>query len=181
MVLCDSNSWFALRIIPRHEKKVETVLEYMGYVHFLPRCQTRRKWSDRIRYTDQPLFPGYIFCKGKAGFMDMVRSVSGIVYVVNFGGKPYPIPTQEIEALRCIDANTRAVCPAAYLKVGEKVQVISGPLEGIKGIITNFRNRARLVISLDCIMKSISVEIDRAEVTSIRANGSVGGEVEIAS
>jgi transcription antitermination factor NusG len=99
--------------------------------------------------------------------MEIIRGSPGIIRIVAFGGRPHPVPDQEIEALQQIVRGKREYSASSYLSVGQKVQVISGPLTGISGIITQFKNRDRLVISLDVIMKSVSVEIDESEVTGL--------------
>ena len=101
--------------------------------------------------------------------MEVVRSSPGIIRIVAFGGKPLPVPDKEIEALQQIVCGKREYSAFPYLNVGQKVQVISGPLIGISGTIMQFKSRDRLVISLDVIMKSVSVEIDQSEVAPSQA------------
>jgi transcription antitermination factor NusG len=88
---------------------------------------------------------------------------------VAFGRKPHPIPDEEIEALQQIVRGKREYSAFPYLNVGQKVRVISGPLTGISGTIMRFKNHDRLVISIDVIMKSVSVEIDQSEVDLVQA------------
>jgi len=101
--------------------------------------------------------------------MAIIRSFPGIIRIVAFGGIPHPIPDKEIEALQQIVRGKREYGAVPYLSVGQKVQVMSGPLTGIIGIITQFKNHDRLVISLDAIMKSVSVKIDQLEVAPVQA------------
>ncbi len=164
MVLYDENSWLALQVIPRHEHNVDRILDIRGHEHFLPLCKVRRKWSDRTKVSELPLFPGYVFCKIRKSLMEVVRSIPGTIRIVSFGGKPYPVADEDITALQHMVQSDREVAPVPYLHVGRKVKVVSGPLAGITGIITQLRKRDRLIMSLDFIMKSISVEIDRSEV-----------------
>jgi transcription antitermination factor NusG len=96
--------------------------------------------------------------------MEVIRGSPGIIRIVAFGGKPHPVPDKEIEALQQIIRGKREYSAFPYLNVGQKVHVISGPLTGISGTIMQFKNRDRLIISLDVVMKSVSVEIERWEV-----------------
>jgi transcription antitermination factor NusG len=169
MLFSDGGSWFALQVVPRHEKSVGKLLEFKGYDHFLPTYCVRRRWSDRVRIIEEPLFPGYVFCRSHRSLMEIIRNSPGVIRIVAFGGKPHPVPDKEIEALQQIIQGKREYSASSYLNVGQKVQVISGPLTGITGIITHFKNHARLVISLDVIMKSVSVEIDPLEVALVEA------------
>ena len=159
--------WFVLQVIPRHEGKVAKILELRGYAHFLPTYRTRRKWTDRVKVIEQPLFPGYVFCERHASLMEVVHRTPGIIRLVSFGGKPGVVAEEEISALKRIIDSDRDVCSFPFLSTGQKVEVIAGPLMGVSGIITQFKNRDRLVLSVELIMKSISVEIDRSEVAPV--------------
>jgi transcription antitermination factor NusG len=169
MFFSDMGPWLALQVVPRHEKSVDRILEHKGCDHFLPTYSVRRRWSDRVKIVTEPLFPGYVFCRSQRNLMAIIRSFPGIVRIVAFGGIPHPIPDKEIEALQQIVRGKREYGAIPYLSVGQKVQVMSGPLTGIIGIITQFKNHDRLVISLDAIMKSVSVKIDQLEVAPVQA------------
>lgn len=168
MLFSDTGPWFALQVVPRHEKSVDKILEYRGYNHFLPTYRVRRRWSDRVSVVEEPLFPGYVFCRSQSNLMEIIRGSPGIIRIVAFGGRPHPVPDKEIEALQQIVRGKREYSAFPYLNVGQKVQVISGPLTGVSGIITQFKNRDRLVISLEVIMQSVSVEIYRSEVVLVQ-------------
>jgi transcription antitermination factor NusG len=96
--------------------------------------------------------------------MGLIRSTPGIIRVVSFGGKPQAVSDEEISSLQRIVHTERDVCSFPYFTAGQKVRIIAGPLAGIVGIITEFRQRHRLVISVDIIMQSVAVEIDQSEV-----------------
>jgi transcription antitermination factor NusG len=172
MLFSDTGPWFALQVVPRHEKSVDKILEYRGYTHFLPTYRVRRRWSDRVSVVEEPLFPGYVFCRSQSNLMETIRGSPGIIRIVTFGGRPHPVPDEEIEALQQIVRGKREYSAFRYLNVGQKVRVISGPLTGVSGTITQFKNRDRLVISLEVIMKSVSVEIDQSEVALVQAAAS---------
>jgi len=174
MPFFNSKDWFALQVMPRHEKKVDTLLDQSGCEHLLPTCLKGRKWSDRVKTLEQPLFPGYVFFRTQRSLMEIVRSVPGVIRIVSFGGKPEPVPGEDIEALKRLASTDRDVRPFSYLNVGQKVQVIAGPLQGLTGIITEFKKRYRLVIAVDLIMKSVSVEIEESEVAP--GNGGIKGD-----
>jgi transcription antitermination factor NusG len=157
-------SWFAVQVTPRHEKAVDTVLQYKNYGHFLPTCRTPRNWSDRVKIIERPLFPGYVFVRSHSSCVGKVRSTPGVIRIVSFGGSPCAVPDSQIEALQRLIWSNRDICSVPYLEIGQKVQIIAGPLLGITGIITQLKNRHRLVVSLDLIMRSVVVEVDKSEV-----------------
>jgi transcription antitermination factor NusG len=167
MLLIEKDSWFAVQVTPRHEKKVDAILQQQNYGHFLPMCRTRRKWSDRIKVIEQPLFPGYVFVRTQSCSVGKVHRTPGIIRIVSFGGRPCSVPDIQIEALRRIIDSKRDIYPVPYLAVGQKVQIITGPLSGLTGIISHFKNRGRLIVSVDLIMRSIVVEIDGKEAAPL--------------
>jgi transcription termination/antitermination protein NusG len=160
-------SWFALHVAPRHEKRVASVLSYKGYQQFFPTYQSRRKWSDRVKTLELPLFPGYVFCRIMHGIAaGLLLTTPGVIRVVGFGGKPYPVPDHEIDAIQKI-ALCPDIIPVPYLKVGQKVRICNGPLSGIAGMLTHIKNRRRLVVSVELIMRSIAVDVDAYDVRPI--------------
>jgi transcription antitermination factor NusG len=157
-------SWFAVQVSPRHEAKVACLLGYKGYQHVLPTYRSRRTWSDRIKTIELPIFPGYVFCKTEDRIVHgLVLSTPGVIRVVGFNGRPYPISDQEIDAIRkAVLSPDAAPCP--YLKVGQRVRITNGPMAGVIGILAQVKNRHRLVISVELIMKSIAVDVDARDV-----------------
>jgi transcription antitermination factor NusG len=164
MIADETESWFAAYVVPRHERKVALMLEYNGFRQFLPTCKTARNWSDRVKLVEMPLFPGYVFCRSRRSSIRSVLGIPGVSCLVNFGGKPCPILDEEIDALQQVVQSGRDVWAIPFLSVGRKVRVKEGPLAGISGIIAQVNNRRRLVISVDLITKSVSVNIRACEV-----------------
>lgn len=160
-------SWFAAQVTPRHEKKVEVILGLRFHEHFLPTYLARRKWSDRVKTIEEPLFPGYVFVKITRSVVGEVLAIPGVIRIVNFGGKPCPVPEEEIVALQLVCRSNRDMCAFPYLNAGQKVQVVAGPLSGVTGIIMNWKKQDRVIINIDLIMKSVAVEVDRMEVVPI--------------
>lgn len=161
-------SWFAIQVAPRHENRVASLLNYKGYQHFFPTYQSCRKWCDRNKTLELPLFPGYVFCRIFHGTASgLVLTTPGVIRVVGFGGKPCPIPDSEIDAIQRL-ALSPDVMPAPYLKIGHKVQIMKGPLLGITGILTQVKNAHRLVVSVNLIMNSVSVNVDSVDVLPVR-------------
>jgi transcription antitermination factor NusG len=164
MFVHSSEAWFAVQVSPRHEAKVACLLGYKGYQHFLPTYKSRRTWSDRSKTLELPMFPGYVFCRTVDKIVHgLVLATPGVIRVVGFNGKPYPIADEEIDAIRKAVLSPDAL-PCPYLKVGQRVRITDGPMAGVTGILTQIKNRHRLVISVELIMKSIAVDVDARDV-----------------
>jgi len=160
-------SWFAVQVSPRAEKKVADHLTYKGYQSFLPLYKATRRWSDRKTVLELPLFPGYVFCRMTESSAGLIVATPGAVRIVGFGGKPYPVSDTEIGALQqIVESGIHAVPFVPYLRIGERVEIKDGPLSGITGIIVQIKNQRRLVVSVDAVMKSISIDVDAYEVSN---------------
>jgi transcription antitermination factor NusG len=157
--------WFAVYTTPRHEKRVDQHLSVREIDHYLPLYQTQRKWSDGSKVTlNLPLFPGYIFVR--IGRVQRVRvlEVPGVLAIVGGTGRtPAALPVAEIEALR-FGLHLRRAEPHPLLRVGQRARIRSGALAGMEGIVVRKKNSFRVVLTLDAIMKSISVEVDADEL-----------------
>ncbi len=169
MISPEHSNWFAVQVVPQHEHKVATQLRYKGQEEFLPLTAAHHQWSDRRKLVSRPLFPGYVFCRAKRSSFGTILSTPGVHKIVSFGGTAYPIPEIEIQSLQQALGSGREVCVTAHLTVGQRVQVSRGPLSGITGIVMRQKNRERLVISVELIMKSVSVEIAPSELIPLSA------------
>lgn len=158
-------SWLAVQVAPQHELKVATILEYKGFEHFLPTYKSRRRWSDRTKLLTLPLFPGYLFCCSQRSRVTAILASPGVNRIVSFGGKPCPVPEEEITALKKIVSAGVDARPFPYLTQGQRVRIIQeGMLFGIVGILATIKNRTHVVVSVDMITKSISIEVDYKDV-----------------
>jgi transcription antitermination factor NusG len=156
-----SMRWYALHVRSRHEKTVHSQLEAKQQDVFLPLYSARNKWGDRWRSVSLPLFPGYIFCRFDPADRYSVLATSGVIDIVRVGSEPAPIETQEIEAVQLIVSSTVKAEPYPTLVQGQKVILTDGPLTGLTGTLTQIRNTCRLVVSIELLCRSVSVEIDR--------------------
>ncbi len=156
--------WYAVYTRSRHEKTVAEQLVQKSVEHFLPLYETIRKWKNGRFKVRLPLFPGYLFVYVPMGERLQVLQVPGVVQLVSSSGVPLVLPRTEIETLR--DALTKGVQahPHPYLKVGSRVRIRSGPLEGLHGILLRKKGRLRVVVSVDLIMRSICIDVDASEV-----------------
>ena len=159
--------WYATYTHARHEKKVAQQLAERGIEHFLPVYRSVRRWKDRRKELDLVLFPGYVFVRLSLAQRLRVLQLPGVVRFVSFNGQPAALPGNDIEALRNgLIQGVRAE-HHPYLTVGRRVKVVYGPLSGAQGILLRSKNNCRVVISIDAIMRSVSVEIDEGDVTPL--------------
>lgn len=159
-----SASWYALYTAPRHEKSIARQIESRGVDCFLPRYRSVRRWKDRRKELEIVLFPSYVFVRMPLRNRFQILQLPGAVRLVTFNGQPAALADDEIESLRNRLSGNCRLEPHPYLRVGRRVRVRSGPMQGLEGIIQRTRDRCRVIFSVDLIMRSIAVEVDEADV-----------------
>jgi transcription antitermination factor NusG len=161
--------WYAGYTCARHEKKVSEQLSQRSIEHFLPLYETVHRWKNGRHRVQLPLFPSYIFLRIPLAEKLRALQIPGFVSFVGFGGVPFPL--EEAEVTRMQEALNSGVMakPHPYLKVGSRVEIVSGPLEGMRGILLREQGQCRVVLSIDLIMRSIVVEVDASEVVPLKA------------
>ncbi|MCC6164554.1 MAG: UpxY family transcription antiterminator [Acidobacteria bacterium] len=152
-------AWFALRVKPRAERVVADVLDGKGYEYFLPMHRERRRWSDRVKTVDTPLFAGYLFCRFDVQFRLPILTSPGVLHVVSIGKVPEPIPDEEIESLQVLTRSGLTLEPWPFLQIGEQVRIVAGPLAGAAGVVQSVKDRDRLVVSVTLLQRSVAVVV----------------------
>lgn len=156
--------WYALYTCANHEKRVAAELQLRSVEHFLPLYSSVRRWKDRRVTLELPLFPGYVFVSLSLRDRLKVLQIPSVVRFVAFNGLPTALPGNEMEILRTGLSRQLAAEPHPYLTAGRRVRVRSGPLAGIQGMLLRRRGKTRFVVSVELIMRSMSVEIDEADL-----------------
>jgi|HubBroStandDraft_2_1064218.scaffolds.fasta_scaffold301672_2 transcription antitermination factor NusG len=157
--------WYVVRVKPRHEKAVGTALRAKQYEEFLPLYKSKRRWADRLKDIELPLFPGYVFCRFNPLFRVPVLNTPGVIDILRIGSTLAPVEEHEIEALQVVMAQRLCAQPWEYLHVGQAIIIQEGPLRGLSGIILDFKRPRRLVLSVSLLQRSVLVEIDPAQVS----------------
>ncbi len=172
--------WYALHVRERYEKIVSSNLTGRGYEVFLPTYSSRRRWSDRIKVIERPLFSGYVFCRFYFAERLPILTVPGVQYVVSFGQTVASVDPTELNALRLAVDSGLPCEPWPYLKVGYRVRVENGPLTGLEGLVLDVSKPYKLVISVNLLSRSVAVELDRASVKPIPSSNTVQHRLAIA-
>jgi len=155
-----SANWFAAYTNSHHEKRVALHFSERQIESFLPLYSTAHGWRNRCTMIiELPLFPNYVFVRIDPRERARVLEVPGVLSLVGFGRTLAPLPDFEIEALRS-GLGQRKLEPHAYLVVGERVRIKTGPMTGMEGVLVRKKNNFRVVLALDVIMQSVAVEVD---------------------
>lgn len=156
--------WYAVRTRSRHEKVVRDQLAARGVEPFLPLWTRWSRWKDRRKQISTPLFPGYCFARFQLSQKLQVLKTLGVVGIVGTNGIIEPVSPDEIEAVRTLVNGPLRYDPCPFLTEGMEIEVVRGPLMGVRGRLLRKDRAARLVISVTLIRQAASVEIDAADV-----------------
>jgi transcription antitermination factor NusG len=168
-VTLDNPCWFAIQTRPHWEKTVAGLLESKSYEPFLPLYRCRRRWSDRIRELELPLFSGYLFCRLSPLQRTLpVLTTPGVQGILGIGRRPTPIPDHEVAMVQAIVKSGLPAHPWPFLAVGQRVRINHGSLTGYEGILIASKKEYRLVVSVETVQRSVAVEIDAAWVEPAR-------------
>ena len=158
--------WFAVQTRSRHEKMAARQLQAQGFATFLPLSVEMRQWSDRRKVVEMPLFPGYVFLQMVYLPEQRLRvlTTEGVVNFVGVHSQGVPIPDKQIEDIQTLLTAKVPFESYPFLKVGQRVRIRSGSLEGIEGILVRQESDRRLVISVELIQQSVSIRLQDYEV-----------------
>jgi transcription antitermination factor NusG len=159
--------WYALKTRSRHEKRVRDQLVQRDIDTFLPVCDTWRQWKDRKKKVELPLFPGYCFARFPLVEKLRVLNVLGVADLVSINGMPEPIREDELGAIQRLVATKLQFDPHPFLEEGMDVEVVRGPLTGVRGKLLRKDRVTRLVLAVTLVRQSAVVEIHPADVVPV--------------
>jgi transcription antitermination factor NusG len=159
--------WYALTVRPQHEKAVDDQLRAKALESYLPLYRARRRWSDRIQTVDLPLFSRYVFCRFNFEARLKVLQISSIVSIVGFGGKPCPIPDHDIETIQAVVGSGLPFSPWPFLRIGQRVRVTEGAMEGLEGILARKKSGYRVIVNMEMLNRAVAVEIEQDLVRAV--------------
>lgn len=168
-----SKVWHAVYTRSRGEKKVLLELEYQGIDAYLPLQKKLRQWSDRKKWVESPLISGYIFVNISKFEYDKVLQTLGVVSYVRFEGKAAVIPESQIDIIKKLLRQNEREVNVSYedFAKGDTIEVISGPLMGIKGIFAFIKGKKRVAVILEQLNLSLTVDLPLNEIRKIETVG----------
>jgi len=157
--------WFALAVKPRFDKSVAQALEMKGYETLLPLYKKHHKYGTRSKFSELPLFPGYVCCRFDVQSRLPILTTPGVIQVLGAGNMPVPLADVEVNSLKTTLKARHPVVPYPFVDAGQRVRIKSGALAGVEGIVISFTQRVRLVLSITLLQRSVLLEIDRELVS----------------
>jgi transcription antitermination factor NusG len=161
-------NWIVVRSKPRSEKVAYAQLKEKEIEAYLPLLKERRKWSDRKKWVEFPLFSSYLFAKIEIKNSIFVLQTNGVSSLVKFGEEIAIVQDEVVNAIKLAIDGGYQLTPAEYFIAGNAVEVIEGPMRGVKGIVAQLKGKDRLVIKIDAIQQALSIDIDTRFIKNIK-------------
>jgi transcription antitermination factor NusG len=159
--------WFALQVRTRWESSTTLLLSGKGYQTLLPTYKSKKRCNGKLREINAPLFPGYVFCQFDAQQRLPILVTPGVIAVVGCGKVPLPVDDGEIAALQTVVSSGFPAEPWPFLELGQRVRIDTDALQGLEGILINFKGNERIVVSVSLLRRSVALEIDRCCVRPV--------------
>lgn len=161
-------NWFALYTKPRHEFKALAELRDLSVDVYLPTIIVKKKWSDRKKKIEEPIFKGYIFIYADESERLISIQQPSIVRTICFNGKPSIIPEWQIENLRRLLSEKPEVFITDKIGTGAKVKITEGPFTDVVGTVTEYKESEKyLAVSIDLLKRSVLVRLSKESIVKI--------------
>jgi transcription antitermination factor NusG len=153
--------WFAILARGGRERNAKAHLEGAGYQCYVPLRRCTRRWSDRTKEIQLPLFPGYLFCRMDPHNRLPILMTPGVIHIVGVGKTPIPVDENEMASIQRLERSSLAITPWPYPEMGGVARIEEGPLKGLTGIVVRIKSGLKLVLSVSLLQRAVAVEIDR--------------------
>ena len=161
--------WIVVRSKPRSEKVAHNELVKKNIEAYLPLLKERRKWSDRKKWVEFPLFSSYLFARIDIKDSIFVLQTQGVNTIVKFGKQIAIVQNSVIEAIRLAMEGGYQLEPVEYFVEGNRVEVVAGPMKGVKGIVAKLKGQNRLIIKIDAIQQALSIQIESKFIRNLNS------------
>lgn len=163
-----NTKWYAIYTRPRWEKKVNALLTEKGIESYCPLNKVRRRWSDRIKTIEEPLFKSYVFVKIPEAERSNVRMTIGVVNFVYWDGKPAIIKEKEIQTIRRFLGEYENVeVQKIELRPEQRIKISSGPMMDHEGKVLEVKNKTAKVC-IDSLGYMLIAYIDKNKLIPIQ-------------
>ena len=161
--------WLVFYTKSRWEKKVENYLLKYGFEPFLPVQKVVRQWSDRKKKLEVPLFNSYIFVRDHESRIPEILLIPGISWNIRHNGRPAVLRDNELDLIRNFISTGLFLETTGTedLELGDKVEVIDGPLRGAVGVLSGEYNQQKFTVIMDSIDQAIKIDIDKSVLKRI--------------
>jgi transcriptional antiterminator RfaH len=164
-------AWYAVHTKARQEQLAAEQLRRQHYHVYLPLLRTPKHRRGHWRDVIEPLFPGYLFIRVNPHLQDTapIRSTFGVIGLVRFGGEPRPVPRGLVETLLRAETDPDGTMRQEQLfQSGDRVEIASGPLAGLKGIFLAATGQERAQLLIDLLGRSNRILVSQHQLVPVR-------------
>jgi transcription antitermination factor NusG len=159
--------WFAVSVKHQHEATVHSALAAKQLHCYAPSYGAIRRWSDRVKRVERPLFPGYVFCEFAFENRKQVLTTPGVSSIVSFGAEAIAVPAEEIVRIKRMLAAPYMLEPWPFLQAGQQVRITAGPLSGLTGVFQRRGEGGRLIVSIEILRRSVAVHFEAGDLMPV--------------
>ena len=171
--MSEEKQWYAVYTQPRWEKKVSLQVEKKGIEVYCPQTKVRRKWSDRYKVIEEPLFKSYVFVKITEDEKSRIRLTDGVVNFVYWLGKPAIIKEAEIEIIKkFLSEYSEVTARAVAIEVGKKVRVKTGVLMDHEGVVVRTYNN-RIYVVLESLGYELTAQFEKHNLEPLQSSPAI--------
>lgn len=160
--MTDDLLWYCVRAKPRTERLTSHLLRSeVGIEVFCPFVRFERARRSGRSWVTEAMFPGYLFARfAYVSQNRLVRATHGVSKIVGFGGEPSLVPAEIIDELRASVKDEETVVIESGIEIGEEVNVVSGPFQGVRALVTRVMpGRDRVAVLLEVLGMEREVEV----------------------
>jgi transcription antitermination factor NusG len=169
LIMAIVKKWYAVYTKPRWEKKVNSLLTEKGFESYCPLNKVRRKWSDRIKLVEEPLFKSYVFVNIEESERNSIRMTNGVMNFVYWQGKPAIIKDKEIVAIKnFLDEYENIQITPIQLSPSQRVKITTGPLMDREGKVVDIRGKM-VKVAIDSLGYILMAYINRTKLISVNS------------
>ena len=156
--------WLVIYTKPRQEKNLAKRLQQAGYTVYCPTQRMKKRWSDRWKWIEQPLFTSHIFIQIDPERRDAVYFVPGFVRFLFWLKRPAQVRPKEIETLqRWLNDYAPEAITTSHLQLGKKAKVLTGPFQGQEGTLQEVKAE-RVQLYLEELQLLVELDLSKNEL-----------------
>jgi transcription antitermination factor NusG len=160
--------WYVLYTKPRWEKKIHQSLLFKGFESYCPLNKVRKKWSDRIKVIEEPLFKSYLFVRLNEADKTEVRYVDGVLNFVYWNGKPAVVKNEEIIEIKKFMSEYEDVqVKKIDIKPADEVVINQGVMMGTSGRVLRVLSNNIVEVRIDSLGLALTAKFDKQKLDKV--------------
>ncbi|OMP79333.1 transcription termination/antitermination protein NusG [[Flexibacter] sp. ATCC 35208] len=161
MKISCKRSWYVIYVMPRHEKKIASILKTRGITFFLPMTKNLRTWNGRKRYVELPLFPSYIFVSPEnvSEYYELLN-INSVINYVKFGNEIAVVSEIVIDNIRLLEMqHAEMEVSSARFDPGRQVVIKEGTLAGCKAEVVEVKGKEKIIVRVNLLRRNVLINL----------------------